>query len=174
MLDEWLLELKKEVGTTPLLHEYKVSELYYSCGPDPYDTREVHFSFSYQDNQIKNTTVYIPYNKPLTCEYVLSEVLVMLGLKIMELKYIKLSTDHVPGPHPVWGNVMAEIHPTGWIVTAVDSDFTCDNIPEWFKPIHSYCCNHEIDAIYFNIHHHKVDLFQTWDWLNEYNLHPKT
>lgn len=165
MLDGWLLEVKEDINRALEAHEYKVLEISYACLADPFATREIHFSLSLLKNRDKDITVYIPYNKPLTCEYILSELLIILGLKVGELKYIKLSTAHVPGPYPVWGNLIANNVATGWIVVAVDSDFTHENVPEWFKSIHHYCISNEIDAIYFDRNGRKmINLFPTWDW----------
>lgn len=46
---------------------------------------------------------------------------------------LDLSTMHVPGPQPDWGDLRFEVHEHGWVVWVYDPDD--DLSPEWMKPI---------------------------------------
>lgn len=48
-------------------------------------------------------------------------------------RMLDLSTVHVPGPEPDWGDLKVKDHEYGWVVWVYDPD---DNLsPEWMKPI---------------------------------------
>jgi len=46
---------------------------------------------------------------------------------------LDLSTAHVPGPEPDWGDLKVQVHQYGWIVWAYDPDDSLS--PDWMKPI---------------------------------------
>ena len=46
---------------------------------------------------------------------------------------LDLSTNHVPGPEPDWGDLKVKAHEYGWIVWAYDPDGSLS--PDWMRPI---------------------------------------
>ena len=76
-------------------------------------------------------------------------------------KVLDLSTSHVPGPDPDWGNLRAVEHEHGWIVFINPNH---DGIPLWWRHIGEMAEEHGCLMVNFDNAADTVDCFETWEW----------
>jgi hypothetical protein len=76
-------------------------------------------------------------------------------------KVLDLSTSHVPGPDPDWGNLRAVGHEHGWIVFINPN---LDGIPLWWRHIGEMAEAHGCLMVNFDSAADTVDCFETWEW----------
>jgi hypothetical protein len=76
-------------------------------------------------------------------------------------KVLDLSTQHVPGPDPDWGNLRAVEHEHGWIVFVNPND---DGNPDWWRHIGEMAKSHGCLMVNFDSAADTVDCFETWEW----------
>ena len=75
---------------------------------------------------------------------------------------LDLSTSHVKGPDPDWGDLRALKHTYGWIVyVSPDAE---DSVPNWFRPIHEAAAENKCLLVNFDSAADTVDCFETWEW----------
>lgn len=75
---------------------------------------------------------------------------------------LDLSTSHVKGPDPDWGDLRALAHAHGWIVyVSPDAE---DSVPKWFRPIHQAAAENKCMLVNFDSAADTVDCFETWEW----------
>jgi hypothetical protein len=76
-------------------------------------------------------------------------------------KVLDLSTKHVPGPDPDWGNLRAVGHEHGWVVFINPND---DGNPDWWRHIGEMAKSHGCLMVNFDSAADTVDCFETWEW----------
>ena len=79
---------------------------------------------------------------------------------------IVLSTGHVPGPEPSFGDIRFCSHEYGWILFVAnfeDIEFQ-ELVPDWLKPIYRYAINNNCVIINFDRDGDLLDQFPSWIW----------
>ena len=74
-------------------------------------------------------------------------------------RLLDLSTDHVPGPEPDWGDLKVRSHEYGWIVWVYDPDDSLS--PDWMKPIMKMAYQKNCALILFDSDAPMLDVWDT-------------
>jgi len=75
---------------------------------------------------------------------------------------LDLSTSHVKGPDPNWGDMRALEHDHGWIVYV--SPGAEDSVPSWFRPIYEAAVENKCLLVNFDSSADTTGCFETWEW----------
>ncbi len=80
-------------------------------------------------------------------------------------KALDLSTAHLPGPNPEFGDIRAQAHDYGFIVWVRDATGDDDEkLADWFLPILKEAQKHECILILFDQDAEAHEGLKTFDW----------